>query len=164
MSETAVKDWRAVRQARAARVQESIARAVACPLCPEITPEEGLEILARAMGPQGGGRRWWKDTKTIRERALRLTGDPVWRERALSWTDAYWDEHGHGPTWKRFWNAPGLWPPDTTGSLLNTVLRQLAEDGGFDGTKTPFGLRRRTGTGGPQPEQALALVPSPAAR
>ncbi|MFH8620173.1 hypothetical protein ACH4E8_34535 [Streptomyces sp. NPDC017979] len=153
MSETATKNRLAARQNRAARVQESIARAVRCPRCPDITAEEGLEILARALDPKN--HRWWKTSRPVQERALRLTGDPAWREQALAWIDAYWDEHGHGPTWRHFWNAPALWPQDTTGSLLNTVMRQLTANGSFDGTMTPFGLCRHT-----EPEPLNGLSPN----
>ncbi|MEW1551319.1 hypothetical protein [Streptomyces tsukubensis] len=144
MSGTATVNRRALaRRTRAAKVQESIARAVQCPLCPEVTPENGLDILTYALGPEGG-HRWWNGTATIRERAMRLTADPRWCERALAWIDAYRAQHGHGPSWRQFWRAPDLWPTDTTVALLNCVMRQLNESGHLDGTKTPFGLRRRT--------------------
>ncbi|MFF3159253.1 hypothetical protein [Streptomyces sp. NPDC057910] len=141
---TKTKKRQAARQYWAARVQASIAPVVECPLCPEVTVQRGLDILTYALGPEGG-HRWWKPTGTVRERALRLTGDPEWRERALGWIDAYRAEHGHGPSWRQFWRAPSLWPTDTTVTLLNSVMRQLSEDGHLDGTKTPFGLRRRAG-------------------
>ncbi|MEU5161169.1 hypothetical protein AB0G74_16390 [Streptomyces sp. NPDC020875] len=153
MSTTGIRDRAAVRRDRAVAVRESIDRAVRCPLCPETTAAAGLEILTRALGP-GDGHLWWKSTGTIRERARQLTGDPAWRERALDWIDAYWEMHGHGPSWRHFWNAAGLWPPDTTGSLLNTVMRQLTDDRHLDGTKTPFALRRpHPGTTGPEPKR-----------
>jgi hypothetical protein len=87
---------------------------------------------------------WWNGSKTVQERAARLTGDPAWREQALGWIDAYRDAHGHGPSWRTFWRAPSLWPTETSVALLNTVMRQLNQDGYLDGTKTPFGLCRRT--------------------
>ncbi|MFD7667482.1 hypothetical protein [Streptomyces sp. NPDC059788] len=123
-------------------MQASIAPVVQCPSCPEVTAQRGLDILTHALSP-GKGHRWWKPTRTVRERALRLTGDPQWRERALGWIDAYRAEHRHGPSWRQFRRAPLLWPTDTTVALLNCVLRQLSKDGYLDGTKTPFGLRRR---------------------
>ncbi|MEV8321405.1 hypothetical protein AB0Q95_45405 [Streptomyces sp. NPDC059900] len=143
MNRTAVKDRRSARQERAARVQASIAAAVTCPLCPQITREVGLEILTKTLGP-GGGRRWWKSTRAVQERAVRLAGDRPWREDALAWIDAYRSAHGHGPSWQEFWRAPCLWPDEATTALLNTVMRQLHEDGYLDGTKTPFALCRRT--------------------
>ncbi|MBV9022980.1 MAG: hypothetical protein JO362_04050 [Streptomycetaceae bacterium] len=143
MSKTATRNRQAARQDRAARVQASIAAAVNCPLCPQVTVEAGLEIPTKALGPEGG-RRWWNGSRAAQERAVQLTGDPAWRERALGWIDAYRDAHGHGPSWRRFWREPSLWPTDTTVSLLHTVMRQLNQDGYLDGTKTPFGLCRRT--------------------
>ncbi|WP_406514576.1 hypothetical protein OG851_43495 (plasmid) [Streptomyces sp. NBC_00161] len=143
MSTTAARNRRtAARQDRAAKAQVSIAAAVSCPRCPEVTAETGLEILTKALGPEAS-RWWWNGSKTVQERAEQLTGDPAWRERALGWIDAYRDAHGHGPSWRTFWREPSLWPEDTTLSLLNTVMRQLGEGGHLAGTKTPFGLRRR---------------------
>ncbi|WP_181007602.1 hypothetical protein [Streptomyces sp. SM1] len=79
----------------------------------------------------------------VQESAARLTGDPVWRERALGWLDAFRDAHGHGPSWRQFWGQPSLWPSDVTRSVLYAVMRQLSQAGVLDGKKTPFGLGRR---------------------
>ncbi|WP_329111857.1 hypothetical protein [Streptomyces sp. NBC_01353] len=142
MSVTVTTKRLVTRQDRAAKVQASIAAAVGCPLCPEVTAEIGLEILTKARGPEGG--HWWsKASKTVQECAAELTGDPAWRERALGWIDDYRAAHGHGPSWRTFWREPSLWPAETTVSLLNTVMRQLSVGGYLDGMKTPFGLRRR---------------------
>ncbi|GGZ36427.1 hypothetical protein GCM10010387_33110 [Streptomyces inusitatus] len=65
--------------------------------CARRSPREnGLDILTHTLGPEGG-HRWWNDSATVRERALRLTGDPRWRERALAWIDTYRAQHGRGP-------------------------------------------------------------------
>lgn len=143
VSKTGTKDRQAARQKRAARVQASIAAAVNCPLCPDITAETGLEILTKTMAP-ARNRRWWKTTNVIEERATQLTRDLAWREQALEWLDTYHEAHGHGPSWQEFWRAPSLWPDETTVALLNAVVRQLNLDGCLDGTKTPFALCRRT--------------------
>ncbi|WP_331761879.1 hypothetical protein [Streptomyces sp. NBC_01546] len=153
MSKTESK--KVARQNRAAQVQASIGAVVACPLCPHVTVENALEILTTALGPNGG-HAWWNSTKVVHDRALQLTGDPAWRERALSWIDDFNESHGHGPSWRLFWRAPVLWPADTTVSLLNTVMRQLNEGGYLDGTRTPFGLRRRTELTQTTPELARA--------
>ncbi|MFF7258578.1 hypothetical protein [Streptomyces microflavus] len=129
-------------QTRVARVQESIGAAVACPLCPEVTPEHGVEVLMKAVGPQHA-RRSWYSSNVIHDSARELTGDPEWCERALQCIDAYRAAHGHGPTWRTFWSEPSLWPADASMQLLTTVMRQLSEGGHLDGTRTPFGLRRR---------------------
>lgn len=142
MNKARLKKRREARQHWAATIQQSVGEVVNCPLCPEVTPEQGVEILTMALGPDGG-HRWWNSTRAVHDRAARITGDPVWRERAFEWIDAYRAAHGHGPSWRQFWRAPDLWPAETTVSLLNTVMRQLSENGHLDGTKTPFGLRRR---------------------
>ena len=129
-------------QTRVVRVQESIAAAVACPLCPEVTAEQGVDLLMKAAGPQNA-RRGWYSSNAIHGSARELSGDPEWRERALQRIDAYRAAHGHGPTWRRFWSEPSLWPTDASVQLLTTVMRQLSEGGHLDGTRTPFGLRRR---------------------
>jgi pterin-4a-carbinolamine dehydratase len=135
-----MKDRQLARNSRAERVRASIEAAVRCPLCPEVTAEVGVEALTKALEVEDY-RRGWKITKTARERAERLTGDPGWRERALGWIDAFRHSHRHGPTWRQFGTEPSLWPADTTGSVVITVLRELSRDGYLDGTKTPFGLR-----------------------
>ncbi|MFJ5142780.1 hypothetical protein [Streptomyces sp. NPDC088707] len=132
----------ASRQDRAAKVQASIAPAVACPLCPEVTAEIGLEILTKSLGPEGG-HRWWNASSGTQARAAELIDDPKWREQALGWVDTYRADHGHGPSWRTFFRAPSLWPEDTTVALLNEAMRQLTQSGFLDGTKTPYGLRRR---------------------
>ncbi|NEE37971.1 hypothetical protein G3M53_72810 [Streptomyces sp. SID7982] len=126
---------------RATRVQESIAAAVACPRCPEVTPEHGVEVLTKTVGPQNA-RRGWFSSNAVQASARELSGDRVWRELALRRLDAYWAAHGHGPTWRAFWREP-LWPADASVQLLTTVMRQLSEGGHLDGTRTPFALRRR---------------------
>ncbi|GGT79656.1 hypothetical protein GCM10010243_67280 [Streptomyces matensis] len=135
------------RQGRAAKVQASIAAAVNCPLCPELTAEAGIQLLTRTL-ERRPVQPWWSRSEEAQERAQELTGDPDWRERALSWIDAYRDAHGHGPSWQTFWRAPHLWPTDATASMLNNVMRQLRQAGLIDGTRTPYGLRRRTPSSG----------------
>jgi hypothetical protein len=130
-----------------ASCRASISAAVSCPLCPEVTAEVGLEALTKALDAENA-RRGWKITKTVRERAVR-TGDPGWRERALGWNDTFRHAHGHGPTWRQFGTEPSLWPADTTGSVVITVLRELSRDGHLAGTKTPFGLRHTPQHDGP---------------
>lgn len=144
VSKTRMKERQAARQKRAARVQASIAAAVDCPLCPNITAETGLEILTKTLSP-GRGRKWWTTTKAVQGNATRLSSDLAWRERALEWIDAYQTAHGHGPSWREFWRAPSLWPDEATAALLSAVVRQLNEGGWLDGTKTPFALCRRAG-------------------
>ncbi|WP_125533491.1 hypothetical protein [Streptomyces sp. WAC 06725] len=142
MTTTVTRNRQEARQQRAARVQASIAAAVACPLCPEVTTQVGLEVLTKTLGATGG-RRWWKATNTTRQQAAALAADPRWRERALRWIDTYGGQHGHGPTWRRLWDEQPLWPTSMRVALLNEVMRQLCEGGWLDGTKTPFGLCRR---------------------
>lgn len=146
MSKTATRDRQTARRDRAARVQASIAAAVNCPLCPEITAEVGLDVLTKTLESQAG-RPWWNCKKKVLDRAARLTDDPAWRECALGWIEDYRAAHGHGPRWRRFWAEPSLWPADTNAALLNTVMRQLNKAGYLDGTKTPFGLCERSRNG-----------------
>ncbi|MFC8452553.1 hypothetical protein [Kitasatospora sp. NPDC057223] len=125
--------------ARAVRVQEAVAAAVACGLCPEVTPERGVEILA-APKPADF---WGLGTATARARASELVDDPQWRGRALAWISAYRHQHGHGPTWKTFREEAALWPDQVSANIRRIVLLVLARGGHLDGTRTPFGLRVR---------------------
>lgn len=128
-----------LKAARAVRVQAAVAAAVACALCPEVTPERGVEILAEARPADNRGL----GTATARARAGELVDDPHWRGRALAWISAYRHQHGHGPTWKAFREEPALWPPEAPKSIRRIALLVLARSGQLDGTKTPFGLAVR---------------------
>jgi hypothetical protein len=130
-----------VRVERSVRLQAAVEAAVLCELCPDITPERGVQILAEARMPGG----WMPGTATARARAAEIVDDSGWRRRALVWIEGYWQSHGHGPTWRAFRDAPELWPEDVTMTVRRIALPLLARTGCLDGTKTPFGLRVREG-------------------
>jgi hypothetical protein len=120
------------------RVQAAAA-AVACGLCPDVTPERGVEILADT----NPATFWGFGTATARAQADQLVNDPEWRGRALAWISAYRHQHGHGPAWKTFREEPALWPGQVSSNIRRIALLVLVRSGRLDGTKTPFGLRVR---------------------
>jgi hypothetical protein len=124
---------------RARQVQGSVQAAVACPLCPEVTPERGVEIFATTNVTDLGYTP--KITVNTKERTDTLLKDKAWRQPALEWIGAFWAEHEHGPTWSRFLAADGIWPEDFPKYMRRVVMAKLYQRGYLDGTKTPFGLK-----------------------
>jgi hypothetical protein len=127
------------RSHRARQIQASVRAAVECPLCTQVTPERGIEIIATTATTDLS--RTYKLTNVTKERAGALLKDKAWRTAALSWISAFWAEHGHGPTWSGFLHADQVWPHDSSQYLRRVVMAKLYQRGHLDGTKTPFGLK-----------------------
>jgi hypothetical protein len=119
-------------------VQASIQAAVDCPLCPEVTPEQGVEALAKSATNEPMGTV--KVSEANQERVDALAADEAWRATALGWVIEFWAEHGHGPTWRAFKTAE-FWPPEHRSQVRKAVMSALYWSGYLDGTRIPYGLR-----------------------
>jgi hypothetical protein len=123
-----------------AGVREAIGDAVLCDLCPDITPERGVEILmhnCRGLTPERG-------TKTAMAKGRALADDPQWQENVLAWITAYRTRHPHGPTWRETRQEPSLWPEsERSSNVRRWAMNFLAQTSLLDGTTVPFGLRVR---------------------
>jgi hypothetical protein len=125
-------------RARAVRAQAAVGAAVACPLCAWVTPDKGVELLAKQA------RVWPTGSGAARDRADALVADEAWRTPALAWVDGYNTAHGHGPTWREFVSEASLWPAGLPAMERHRVVPALWRAGHVDGAQTPFGLRART--------------------
>lgn len=123
---------------RAAKAQASVGAAVACPLCPNITPSMGLGILTKK---QGADRR--RIPVSAMAEAARLADD-VWLKNLASWLEAYWTDHRHGPSWRVFWREAALWPDGCPDVVQRAMVVYLGRERLIDGLRTPFGMRTRT--------------------
>jgi hypothetical protein len=123
---------------RARQMQASVQAAVDCGLCPDVTPERGIEILVTTgvtnLSYLCGA------TVVVKRQADALVSDAAWRQAALDWISGFWAEHGHGPTWSRFLAAE-VWPGECPKRVRRSVMAKLYQRGFLDGTKTPFGLK-----------------------
>ncbi|MBR7828854.1 hypothetical protein KDK95_21270 [Actinospica sp. MGRD01-02] len=126
------------RQRLARQIHASVRAAVECALCPEITPERGIEIILTSSVTDLS--RTYKLTHAARERVDATVTDEAWRGAALGWITAFRAEHSHGPTWSKFLHAETIWPAETSVYLRRVVMAKLYQRGYLDGTKTPFGL------------------------
>ena len=122
----------------AATRRDSVERAVACPRCPQITPERGAEILAAVDWPELWHAAKGADRASAAGKAL--VEDDVWRAAALEWIDRYWADHAHGPAWVHLFEAP-LWPGGTARCVRFATLALLNHHRHVTGTNVPFGLR-----------------------
>lgn len=129
------------RQLKAARAQQSVAAAVACDLCPDITAEVGIKVLTM----QAPRETMSCMSASLVRRARTLIADDTWRTEFFAWLDAYWAAHHHGPTWRTLRTTEEIWPQDGSLVLRRAVLRTLPSSGHVDGTRVPYGLcvRRR---------------------
>ena len=123
---------------RARLMQASVQAAVDCALCPDITPERGVEILVTTGVTNLS--HLCSATAVVRRQAHALVSDATWRQAALDWISGFWAEHGHGPTWSKFL-AADLWPQECPKHVRRTAMAKLYQRGFLDGTKTPFGLK-----------------------
>jgi hypothetical protein len=121
-----------------AEVRESIGAAVTCALCPDITPERGVELLMQA-----GGGVTFRGTKTAMAKGQALAGDGAWQANMLAWITAYRTLHGHGPTWGEVRREPSLWPESASSGARRAAMSALAATDLLDGTRVPFGLKVR---------------------
>jgi len=135
---------------RAQRIQASVAAAVACHLCPHVTPEFGVQILSTPFKPIGQR----ESTGTSRARAEVLTDDPTWRQDVFEWIASYWAAHGHGPTWGELRQEPSLWPDELPQHVRRFAIVLLGQGRYLDGTKTPFGLKARANDASAPPATA----------
>lgn len=126
------------RTRQAVKRQQSVAMAVACELCPDVTPEVGLTVLSQ---PMRGPRR--KFNASVQQRAADMIADNTWRETFLGWLDKYWATHHHGPTWRKIRAHDAVWPDGCPQIMRNAVLQALPGSGFVDGTRTPYGMKRR---------------------
>ncbi|WP_369394870.1 hypothetical protein AB5J72_50900 [Streptomyces sp. CG1] len=131
---------------RVVRIQAAIGAAVACGKCPEVTPEVGVTVLA------GSGRPADKVGVRAQACAVPIAQDEAWRGGFLDWLDGYWADHRHGPTWRAATTAT-TWPQVST-TVRRAVLGELAKGGFLDGCRTPYGLKVRSRSGGPEPEES----------
>ncbi len=123
---------------RARLMQASVQAAVDCALCPDITPERGVEILVTTGVTNLS--HLCSATAVVRRQAHALVSDATWRQAALDWISGFWAEHGHGPTWSKFL-AADLWPQECPKHVRRTAMAKLYQRGFLDGTKMPFGLK-----------------------
>ena len=124
----------------AQRAQESVAAAVACPLCTGVTAQAGVSILVEH------GRRFkhemlrFSGSEADTVRALVLSEDREWRCAAYVWIDTYRAEHGHGPSWRRFLRERSLWPADLPFRIRGLVFQQMRDGERLIRTSVPFGM------------------------
>jgi hypothetical protein len=130
---------REMKERRKANARKMVGQALTCQLCPQVNEDVARLVLSM---PVKQSRR--KVTATSIRVAEELLASPQWQTRLLTWLDAFWAEHSHGPTWRTVKDTAELWPKDCSLSVKAAVMERLSKTGLVDGTRTPYGLKVRT--------------------